>query len=62
MGNSSRPEWNLNKDLSEQESVFEAENFFIDALEDWRIATGISKMTILGHSLGGYLSVCIFKF
>ncbi|RKP27054.1 Alpha/Beta hydrolase protein, partial [Syncephalis pseudoplumigaleata] len=33
-----------------------AEEFFIDSLERWRIAQGIEKMTLAGHSMGGYMS------
>lgn len=32
--------------------VTEAENFFIDALEEWRIKQGLEKMALIGHSLG----------
>ena len=34
----------------------EAEDFFVDSLEVWRERTGIDKMVLMGHSLGGYLS------
>ena len=37
--------------------VREAESFFIDSLEEWREKMGLEKMTLVGHSLGGYLSV-----
>ena len=37
--------------------VEEAESFFIDSLEEWRSKMGLEKMTLIGHSLGGYLSV-----
>jgi cardiolipin-specific phospholipase len=37
--------------------VTEAENFFVDSLESWRSQVGLEKMTLVGHSLGGYLSV-----
>ncbi|KAF6762565.1 abhydrolase domain-containing protein 4 [Ephemerocybe angulata] len=37
--------------------VHEAESFFIDALEDWRQSMGLERMTLIGHSLGAYLSV-----
>jgi pimeloyl-ACP methyl ester carboxylesterase len=60
MGNSSRPAW-VQKDsnLLEMEYTKQAEDFFIDSLEEWRIQNGISsKMTIIGHSLGAYLSTC----
>jgi len=37
--------------------VNEAESFFIDSLEEWRQKMGLEKMTLVGHSLGGYLSI-----
>ncbi|GJJ13805.1 hypothetical protein Clacol_008062 [Clathrus columnatus] len=37
--------------------VSEAEGFFIDSLEEWRQKMGIERMTLVGHSLGAYLSV-----
>lgn len=37
--------------------VAEAESFFLDSLEEWRIKMGLETMTLIGHSLGGYLSV-----
>ena len=37
--------------------VREAESFFIDSLEQWRQKMGLETMTLVGHSLGGYLSV-----
>ncbi|KAH9843993.1 alpha/beta-hydrolase [Rhodofomes roseus] len=37
--------------------VNEAEGFFIDSLEQWRERMGLERMTLVGHSLGGYLSV-----
>jgi len=40
-----------------QGRVKEAESFFIDSLEEWRQKMGLEKMTLVGHSLGGYLSV-----
>jgi cardiolipin-specific phospholipase len=33
------------------------EEFFVEALEAWREANGISKMVLAGHSMGGYISV-----
>ncbi|KAH7017493.1 Alpha/Beta hydrolase protein [Ilyonectria destructans] len=56
MGNSTRPPFKIHaKDKEEQ--VKEAENWFIDALEEWRKARKIERFTLLGHSLGGYLAV-----
>lgn len=37
--------------------VAEAESFFIDSLEEWRQKMGLERMTLVGHSLGGYLSI-----
>ncbi len=36
----------------------EARNYYIDAIEQWRIAVGIDKFTLAGHSFGGYLAAC----
>lgn len=36
--------------------VAEAESFFIDSLEEWRVRMGVERMTLVGHSLGAYLS------
>ncbi|KAI1641229.1 putative alpha/beta hydrolase [Biscogniauxia mediterranea] len=56
MGNSTRPPFKINaKDPDEK--ITEAENWFIDALEEWRKIRKIEKFTLLGHSLGGYLAV-----
>ncbi|PHH85999.1 hypothetical protein CDD83_10885 [Cordyceps sp. RAO-2017] len=56
MGNSSRPCFKIHAKDKEQQ-VIEAENWFIDALEEWRKARKIERFTLLGHSLGGYLAV-----
>ncbi|UNI21615.1 hypothetical protein JDV02_007591 [Purpureocillium takamizusanense] len=56
MGNSSRPPFKIHAKDKEQQ-VIEAENWFIDALEEWRKARKIERFTLLGHSLGGYLAV-----
>jgi len=40
----------------ELKQVRRSEDFFIDALEQWRANLGLSKMILFGHSLGGYLS------
>lgn len=57
MGRSSRPPFKILA-KEKEDKVREAENWFIDALEEWRVKRGIDKMTLLGHSLGGYLAVC----
>jgi cardiolipin-specific phospholipase len=36
--------------------VYEAESFFVDALEEWRERMGLERMTLIGHSLGAYFS------
>jgi abhydrolase domain-containing protein 5 len=48
-GSSSRPEF-LAKDREE------AEEFFISSLEKWREAVGVTNFTLIGHSMGGYIS------
>ncbi|KAG9046830.1 hypothetical protein FS837_003590 [Tulasnella sp. UAMH 9824] len=39
-----------------EKRVSQAEDFFLDALEEWREKNGFEKITLVGHSLGGYLS------
>ncbi|GAB7358970.1 hypothetical protein MBLNU230_g5044t1 [Neophaeotheca triangularis] len=57
MGRSSRPPFKIHA-KDKEAKVREAESWFVDALEEWRIKRGIEKMTLLGHSLGGYMAVC----
>ncbi|KAF8249793.1 alpha/beta-hydrolase [Wilcoxina mikolae CBS 423.85] len=54
-GRSSRPSFTIHAKDPEGK-ISEAEDWFIDALEEWRKERGIEKFTLLGHSLGGYLS------
>jgi len=49
MGSSSRPEFTA-------KNVAEAEKFFVDSIEQWRIAMGFEKIILAGHSFGGYMS------
>lgn len=56
MGNSSRPQFKIHA-RDKEEQVVEAEDWFIDALEEWRKKRKIERFTLLGHSLGGYLAV-----
>ncbi|KAH6685653.1 abhydrolase domain-containing protein [Plectosphaerella plurivora] len=56
MGNSSRPTFSVHA-KDKDAKIAEAEAWFIDALEDWRKARNIDKFTLMGHSLGGYLSI-----
>ena len=56
MGRSSRPAFKVHaKDQAGK--ITEAENWFIDALEEWRALKKIDKFTLLGHSMGGYMAV-----
>ena len=59
MGRSARPSFPSIKYTKDnvQSRVSQAESFFIDSLEEWRETMGIQKMNLIGHSLGGYLSV-----
>ena len=56
MGRSSRPPFQI-RARDRQEQINEAENWFIDAIEEWRISRKIEQFTLLGHSLGGYMAV-----
>lgn len=56
MGRSSRPPFRI-RAKDRQASITEAENWFIDALEEWRVQKKIDRFTLLGHSLGGYMAV-----
>lgn len=56
MGRSTRPPFKVHA-KDRQASITEAEDWFIDALEEWRVKKKIDKFTLLGHSLGGYLAV-----
>lgn len=56
MGRSSRPTFRIHA-KDREEKITEAENWFIDALEEWRIEKKIDRFTLLGHSLGGYMAV-----
>ncbi|KAJ5586909.1 cardiolipin-specific deacylase [Penicillium hispanicum] len=56
MGRSTRPAFKI-KAKEREEAIREAEAWFIDALEEWRIKRKIDRFTLLGHSLGGYLAV-----
>ncbi|CAN3479233.1 cardiolipin-specific deacylase 1, mitochondrial [Diutina catenulata] len=41
-----------------KEEVEKVEDWFVDAIEDWRKQRGIKHFTLMGHSFGGYLSGC----
>ncbi|KAJ8126493.1 hypothetical protein O1611_g7145 [Lasiodiplodia mahajangana] len=56
MGNSKRPAFKIAA-KDPKEKTKEAENWFIDSLEEWRKVRKLDKFTIIGHSLGGYLAV-----
>lgn len=58
MGRSARVPFTVKSKRSNIDGrVAEAESFFIDSLEEWRDKMGLEKMTLVGHSLGGYLSI-----
>ena len=56
MGRSTRPAFRINAKRRE-DAIKEAEDWFVDALEEWRIKRKIDRFTLLGHSLGGYMTV-----
>lgn len=57
MGRSSRPPFRIQSKTREQQ-ITEAEDWFVDSLEEWRKKRNIEKMTLVGHSMGGYMAVC----
>eukprot|EP00573_Skeletonema_grethae_P008871 CAMPEP_0201710954 /NCGR_PEP_ID=MMETSP0578-20130828/58890_1 /ASSEMBLY_ACC=CAM_ASM_000663 /TAXON_ID=267565 /ORGANISM="Skeletonema grethea, Strain CCMP 1804" /LENGTH=516 /DNA_ID=CAMNT_0048199999 /DNA_START=113 /DNA_END=1663 /DNA_ORIENTATION=+ len=66
-GLSSRPSFQFKTSLQHSDDsennthqnakVKSAEQFFVESLESWRSHHNLSKMTLAGHSMGGYLSV-----
>ncbi|KAI1152743.1 Alpha/Beta hydrolase protein [Nemania diffusa] len=56
MGNSKRPAFKIAA-KNQKDKITEAEDWFIDSLEEWRKIRKLDKFTVIGHSLGGYLAV-----
>ncbi|KAE8145128.1 Alpha/Beta hydrolase protein [Aspergillus avenaceus] len=56
MGRSTRPSFRI-KSKDREDAIKEAEAWFVDALEEWRVKRNIDRFTLLGHSLGGYMAV-----
>jgi cardiolipin-specific phospholipase len=56
-GLSSRPEYKLLSQSSEDQKIRTAEDFFVESLEAWRKQQNIATMVLAGHSMGGYISV-----
>lgn len=56
-GFSSRPSF-PNFKYSTVEEVEKIEDWFIDAIEEWREKRNINNFILMGHSFGGYLSSC----
>ena len=57
MGRSSRPPFRV-RAKDRQESIKEAEDWFVDSLEEWRKERKLDRFTLMGHSLGGYMAAC----
>ncbi|KAE8232628.1 hypothetical protein CF326_g2336 [Tilletia indica] len=60
MGRSSRPPFHIPNSVTKQgveARVKAAESFFVDSLEEWRQKMELERMTLVGHSLGGYLTI-----
>ncbi len=48
---SSRPKFTV-------KGLRETEDFHVQCIEEWRRAMGMEKMTLMGHSFGGYMAAC----
>jgi len=58
MGRSSRTPYRLpRRGMKLEDRVHAAEAFFVDSLEQWRDKMRLERMVLVGHSLGGYLSL-----
>jgi len=53
-GLSTRKEWTLG--YGDQSNLHDVESYFLHALNHWRMTKGFQKITLCGHSVGGYLS------
>jgi pimeloyl-ACP methyl ester carboxylesterase len=51
---STRDKWEGN--FGENANLETSEAYFVDSLEGWRKARNIDKMTLVAHSMGGYVS------
>jgi cardiolipin-specific phospholipase len=61
MGRSGRPDPALlapPKNAGMDERVANAEGFFVESLEAWRVKEGVDKMMLIGHSLGELPVAC----
>jgi cardiolipin-specific phospholipase len=65
-GRASRPAWPVPSPTvarralaanADPHGTEDAEAFFVDALDAWRVAKGLDQLCLVGHSLGGYLAV-----
>lgn len=54
-GFSSRPKF-PNFQSQTKEDIYKIEDWFIDAIEEWRKKRNINRFILMGHSFGGYLS------
>jgi len=53
---SSRPKWKLG--YGTDCDLHEAEEWFVNPLEEWRREMKLDKMVLAGHSMGGYIATC----
>jgi len=57
MGRSARPPYKMPHAPRSDARVEASEHFFVTSLEQWRAKMQLERMVLVGHSLGGYLSV-----
>lgn len=63
-GSSGRPRFPIEGNNGQGEDcikkVLNAEAFFVDSFENWRLKRNIKKCVVVAHSLGGYLMSCYY--
>lgn len=49
-------EYKIKQNIENFEKVSKVKDYYINAIEEWRISKKLDKINLIGHSFGGYLS------